>query len=101
MVRWDNWKFVYYVGHASQLFDMKADPNELTNLVVNKINDSIIQAALKEGEKRLREICNPEQINSQCFEDQKRRIEELGGWTACINSYSFNHTPTPNGQKKL
>ena len=101
MVRWDNWKFVYYVDHAPQLFDMKADPNELINLVVNKINDSIIQAALKEGEKRLREICDPEQINSQCFEDQKRRIEELGGWAACINSYSFNHTPTPDDQKKL
>jgi choline-sulfatase len=101
MVRWNNWKFVYYVDHAPQLFDMKADPNELTNLVVNKINDSTIQAALKEGEKRLREICDPEQINSQCFEDQKRRIEELGGRAACINSYSFNHTPTPDDQKKL
>jgi choline-sulfatase len=101
MVRWGRWKFVYYVGHPPQLFDMAADPNELSNLAVDRTNDLDVQSAWKEGERRLREICNPEQINAQCFEDQKRRIEELGGRDACINSYVFNHTPTPTEQKKL
>jgi choline-sulfatase len=101
LVRWDHWKFVYYVGHSPQLFDMKADPNELNNLSTNIENDPIIKAALKEGKRRLREICDPEKVNLQCFEDQKRRIEELGGREACINSYIFNHTPTPAEQKKL
>jgi choline-sulfatase len=101
MVRWDHWKFVYYVGHPPQLFDMAADPNELSNLAVDRTNDPDVQSAWKEGERRLREICNPEQINAQCFEDQERRIEELGGRDACINSYVFNHTPTPAEQKKL
>ena len=101
MVRWDHWKFVYYVGQAPQLFDIKADPNELINLSANKKNNRIIQATLKEGERRLREICDPEKVNSQCFEDQKQRIEELGGRKACINLYNFNHTPTPMEQNKL
>ena len=101
MVRWDHWKFVYYVGQAPQLFDIKADPNELINLSANKKNNRIIQATLKEGERRLREICDPEKVNSQCFEDQKQRIEELGGRKTCINLYNFNHTPTPMEQNKL
>jgi choline-sulfatase len=101
MVRWDHWKFVYYVDHAPQLFDMVADPNEFSNLAVDHTNDPEVQAACKEGERRLREICDPEAINARCFEDQKRRIKELGGRDACINAYVFNHTPTPIEQEKL
>ena len=101
MVRWNLWKFVYYVGHPSQLFDLKADPDELNNLAMDKTNDSTICAAWKEGERRLRDICDPESVNAQCFLDQKRRIEELGGRDACISSYVFNHTPTPTEQRKL
>lgn len=101
MVRWDHWKFVYYVGHAPQLFDLTADPHELTNLAMEGVNDTVIQVAWKEGEKRLRAICDPEQVNAQCFADQKRRIEELGGVEACATGYSFNHTPTPTEQIKL
>jgi choline-sulfatase len=101
MVRWDHWKFVYYVDHPPQLFDMKADPNELSNLAVDRTNDPVVRSAWKEGERRLRAICNPEQVNARCFQDQKRRIEELGGRDACINSYAFNHTPTPAEQMKL
>jgi choline-sulfatase len=101
MVRWADWKFIYYVGQAPQLFNMKADPNELDNLATDRPNVPAVQWALKEGERRLRQICDPEQINAGCFADQKRRIEELGGRDACINSYIFNHTPTPAEQDKL
>ena len=101
MVRWNSWKYVYYVGYPPQLFNMNADPSELTDLAENINRDPIIEAALKEGVNRLRKICDPEKINSQCFADQKRRIKELGGRKACINSYNFNHTPTPVEQNKL
>jgi choline-sulfatase len=101
MVRWNSWKYVYYVGYPPQLFNLNADPSELTDLAENINKDPIIEAALKEGVNRLRKICDPEKINSQCFADQKRRIEELGGREACMNSYKFNHTPTPAEQSKL
>ena len=68
---------------------------------MDSTNDPDVQAAWKGGERRLREICDPEAINAQCFEDQKRGMEELGGRDACINTYVFNHTPTPIEQKKL
>lgn len=101
MVRWGRWKFVYYVGHEPQLFDLTSDPQELTNLAVAGVNDHVIQAAWKEGEKRLRAICDPEAVNTRCFADQKRRIAELGGVEACATGYSFNHTPTPTEQEDM
>ncbi|MCF6342910.1 MAG: hypothetical protein L3J31_08915, partial [Bacteroidales bacterium] len=67
-------KFIYYVGHPPQLFNMKTDPNELTNLSVDGVNDPVASAARKEGERRLRAICDPEEVNARCFADQKQRI---------------------------
>ena len=95
MVRWRNWKFVYFVGQEPQLFDLATDPNELRNLAAERANDPEIIAAKQEGERRLRAICDPEDVNTRCFADQKRRIEDLGGEDACLNACVFNHTPTP------
>ena len=97
MVRWDRWKYVHYVGHPPQLFDLKADPNELQDLASTYPS----HAALSEGERRLRQFCDPDQVNEQCFSDQKQRITDLGGEEACLNAYCFNHTPTPAEQDKL
>ena len=77
MVRWQNWKFVYYVGQPSQLFDMASDPNELCNLADQENSDPTIAAIMLEGELRLRDICDPEAVNKRCFEDQAQRISEL------------------------
>lgn len=101
MVRWDHWKYVHYVDHSPQLFDMVADPNELTNLAISAADKPAIQAAMQEGIRRLYEICDPEKINARCFADQQRRIQELGGRQACEKAYVFNHTPTPNEQREL
>ncbi len=101
MVRWAHWKYVHYVGHPPQLFDLATDPHEVTNLAQSGVNDIKIQRALTEGEARLRSICDPQAVNTQAFTDQKRRIAELGGKDACLNAYVFNHTPTPGEQKDM
>ena len=95
MVRWADWKYVHYVGHQPQLFNLVRDPHELNNLAVEGVNETDVRAAWAEGEQRLRKICNPEDVNKLCFEDQKRKIAELGGEDACLNAFVFNHTPTP------
>ncbi|WP_425081431.1 sulfatase-like hydrolase/transferase [Ruegeria arenilitoris] len=100
MVRWDKWKYVYYVGHDPQLFDLASDPNEQTNRATDRVNDPEVQAALVEGERRLREICDPEEVNARAFEDQRKKIAELGGEEACRTAFVFNHTPTPFEQEK-
>ena len=101
MLRWQHWKYVHYVGHAPQLFDLKTDPDEVRNLATLQPNDPDTIAALAEGENRLRAICDPDAVNALCFADQKARITELGGEEACLNAYVFNHTPTPTEQAKM
>ena len=101
MVRWSNWKYVYYVGQPPQLFDLDRDPHEQVNRAVDGVNDPNIAAALIEGERRLREICDPEEVNARAFADQRRKIEELGGEEACRTAFVFNHTPTPTEQDEM
>ena len=101
MVRWDRWKYVHYVGYQPQLFDLEADPTEQHDLVGLSALTSESAAALAEGERRLRAICDPDRVNTQCFEDQKHRIDALGGERACRDAYVFNHTPTPAEQRSL
>ncbi len=91
MLRWDRWKYVYYVGMTPQLFDLAADPDELTDLAETPGASGI----LAEGERRLRTICDPEEVNARCFADQRRRIAALGGEDACRAAPVFNHTPAP------
>lgn len=98
MVRWGDWKYVYYVGHRPQLFNLSDDPDELNDLSTYETDK--VKAALVEGEKRLRDICDPEKVNARAFEDQRQKIEALGGEKACRTSYVFNHTPTPTEQSK-
>ncbi|MGI9391389.1 MAG: sulfatase-like hydrolase/transferase [Boseongicola sp.] len=93
MVRWRNWKYVHYVSEAPQLFDLVKDPRELNDLGCSEATTA--REARAEGEKRLRLICDPDAVNERCFQDQERRIEELGGEAACRGLRAFNHTPAP------
>lgn len=96
MVRWDRWKYVHYVGHPPQLFDLADDPSELRDLARPGVNVPAVRDALREGRRRLQEICDPDEVNRRCFADQKRRIAELGGEAACRSTEVFNHTPAPS-----
>ncbi|WP_027257746.1 sulfatase-like hydrolase/transferase [Leisingera aquimarina] len=101
MVRWGRWKYVHYAGMQPQLFDLEADPQEQTDRTMDGRNDPEVTAALAEGDRRLRAICDPEEVNARAFADQRRRIAELGGEEACRTAYVFNHTPTPDEQDQM
>ncbi|MDE0697428.1 MAG: choline-sulfatase, partial [Boseongicola sp.] len=77
------------------------DPHEVRNLARDGVSDPAVLAAWREGESRLRAICDPEEVNARCFGDQGRRIAELGGVEACRSAHAFNHTPTPGEQRAL
>lgn len=100
MVRWGDWKYVYYAGMAPQLFHLARDPQELHDRAADT-HDPQVTAALHEGKRRLYEICDPEAVNRQAFADQAVRIRQLGGVDSCKTAYLFNHTPTPSEQAAL
>ena len=93
MVRWGDWKYIAYVGHAPQLFNLAEDPQENHDLAASE--DAQHQAACAEGERRLRAICDPDKVNAMAFQDQQKKIDDFGGVEACLNAPVFNATPTP------
>jgi len=96
MIRWQGWKYIYYVGARPQLFNLQDDPDELEDLASSAPDAPAVIKALAEGEARLRAICSPEEVNARAFSDQARKIAALGGEEACLANYNFNHTPVPD-----
>ena len=78
MLRDRRWKYVHWVGHDPQLFDMQADPHELTNLAAHPAQLTRVAAF----RRRLAAICDPETTDAAAKADQRRCIEANGGEAA-------------------
>ena len=91
MVRFGRYKYVHYENYPPQLFDLDADPMETRDLARAPGNE----AAVAEGERRLRAICDPAKVSQQAFDDQARRVLEFGGVDAVQKRGSYPYTPAP------
>jgi choline-sulfatase len=91
MLRKGRWKYVHYVGHQPQLFDLEVDPQE-----ANDLGESPAHATVRaELEEELRNILDPEAVNARAFADQERKIALHGGPEAIKNRGDFGYTPAP------
>jgi choline-sulfatase len=91
MLRRGKYKLNYYVGMAPELFDLDADPEELTNLA----NDPAHAALLEDMESALRRIADPEEIDRRAKADQAALVERHGGRDAVLKRGAFGGTPAP------
>ena len=91
MIRHGKWKYVHYVGHRPQLFDLAADPGETSDLAT----DPALASTLAECENQLRSICDPEAVSSRAFADQARKLAEHGGIDGVVRRGDFGYTPAP------
>lgn len=91
MVRFDRFKYIRYEGYEGQLFDLQADPQETVNLV----SDPDFKQIVEEGERRLRAICDPSEVNRRAFEAQDRSIAAHGGVEKVLQGGSYPYTPAP------
>lgn len=91
MLRLGRWKYIHYVGYAPQLFDMEADPDELSDLGESPDHGGV----RAECEAKLRDMVDPEAANESAFADQAARIEALGGEAAVRRLATFGFTPVP------
>ena len=91
MLRKGRWKYVLYVGHRPQLFDLEADPLECVDL--GNEPDHTDRCAILETE--LRRLVDPEAVNTRAFSDQKARIAAAGGRDAILKNIDIPYTPAP------
>ena len=66
--------------YEPQLFDLEADPEELTDLAGDPACAGVIAAC----EARLRSICDPEEVDARAKKRQAEQLEANGGREAVI-----------------
>jgi choline-sulfatase len=91
MVRWEHWKYCHYVAYAPQLFDLRADPEELTDLA----GDPRCAGVLAEGERRLRARLDPLEVDARAKRRQKELLDGFGGREAALARGDLGFTPAP------
>lgn len=91
MLRKGRWKLIRYVGFADELFDLEADPEELTDLATDPTYDSVRQTL----GAALEAICDTDAANAQAFADQAALIERHGGREAAFALGAPGATPPP------
>lgn len=85
-------KLIYHVGMPAQLFNLEDDPRELVDLAAGAGDTSNKVAEL---ERKLRQICNPEEVDSLAKSDQRRLAERYGGEEKIAGFTSIAATPPP------
>ena len=92
MLRDRRWKYVHFVRHDPQLFDMQSDPHELTNLAALPTH----RQRVAEFQRRLAAICDPDATDAAAKTDQQRRIDANGGEAAILAAgQQINFTRAP------
>ena len=91
MIRHGQWKYIHYAGYDPQLFNLDADPDELSDLGTSPDHADV----RAECEVALRAVVDPDAVNARAFADQADKIAALGGEDAVRNMATFGYTPVP------
>ena len=91
MLRKGRWKLIHYVGFPDELFDLAADPEELTN----RATDPTCKDVLSDLHQELRRICDPVATDALAFQDQAAMIDRYGGREAALKLGAPGATPPP------
>jgi choline-sulfatase len=91
MLRNGRYKYNYYVGYPSELFDLAADPQEEHNLASDEKHASHVAAF----EGQLRAMLDPEATDARAKADQATLIARFGGRESACNVGAPGATPAP------
>ncbi len=73
------------------MFDLEADPEELTDLAANPR----YAAVLAECRERLQRLCDPDEVDTRARARQAQLLEANGGREAVIARGDLGFTPAP------
>jgi len=85
MIPTGTWKYIYNVGYSPELYNLDRDPPETQDLAHDPDHADVCRECLA----AVHRIVNPEAVDAMAFEDQRRKIEELGGVEACRQSENW------------
>ncbi len=94
LLRDNRYKLIYHVNQDPQLFDLDKDPDEINDLSRNPEYVSVLESMIK----KLREFCDPEEIDKRAKADQKALVDKHGGIEAILQRGFFENSPVP-GEK--
>ncbi len=97
MIRHGDYKYVHYVGYPPQLFDLKADPDELVDLGTDPAHAGVRAAC----EARLRSLVDPEEVNRRAQARQAEQLALHGGREAVIARGDLGFSPPPGYAPEL
>ena len=97
MLREGNLKLIYHVGMPAQLFDLGADPDELSDLVAD--GSGLAEARRLEG--ILRTLCTPEEIDARAKAAQREMANHWGGPESILREGTLVTTPPPGVEPDL
>jgi choline-sulfatase len=97
MLRYGRWKYCHYVAYPPQLFDLDADPEETTDLA----GDPRYRAEVAEGERRLRAVLDPEEVDARAKRRQRELLDSYGGREAALARGDLGFTPAPGTNAEM
>lgn len=90
-------KLIYHVGMPRQLFDLRSDPLEERDLMLNGDAAGIADAL----EADLRTIVDPEAVDARAKRDQLEHVNKFGGVEEVRKAGVFSASPIPGKQARI
>ena len=97
MLRKGDYKYIHYTGFRPELFDLRADPEE----VVNRATDPSAAGLLADFARRLEGICDPIAVDLVAKRDQQVLIDRHGGVQKILARGGSSYTPIPGEAVQL
>jgi choline-sulfatase len=91
MIRKGQYKYIHYVGYEPELFNLEADPEELSDLS----HDAHYRTAVADYEAILRTIVDPVAADEAAYRSQTALVDANGGREALMARGKYEHTPAP------
>ena len=91
MIRKGKYKYIHYVGYEPELFDLEADPEELTSLAGDPDHRDIV----RDYHAILCSIVDPDAADDAAYRAQTALVEANGGREALVARGKYDGTPAP------